>query len=322
VPAWRFSSSGSSRSSRSIEAKLRQLPRQPSHVGRLGTPAPRRRRRMVHLQTYRNTFTGPQAVAWLTSSVGGAAGSSEEAVDVGGRLIQTGARARAWLLACWAGGAGRALVRGWCLMQLGAACAAWKTAEDSTTPQPPAPRTDPNRADRQPNAAPRTPHPAPRTPLPTPNMRIKPHRRLHEEPGAPRHLHGPRGRGAQVRVERAAPQGRLRGGGDADAQPAEEVSAGCWELGSAWRCARLGRAARSGCLGGFGGRWSLQDYGSRGSRVSDRAAAETLTKNTATAAHTNADAPHTLPPPHPLRTPPTDPLHPLQEGSALDFRRR
>jgi hypothetical protein len=46
---------------------------------------------MVHLQTYRNTFTGPQAVAWLTSSVGGGAGCCEEAVDMGGQLMRAGA---------------------------------------------------------------------------------------------------------------------------------------------------------------------------------------------------------------------------------------
>jgi hypothetical protein len=48
---------------------------------------------MVHLQTYRNTFTGPQAIAWLTSAAGGGAGSSEAAVDAGGRMLRAGAGA-------------------------------------------------------------------------------------------------------------------------------------------------------------------------------------------------------------------------------------
>ncbi|KIY96736.1 hypothetical protein MNEG_11228 [Monoraphidium neglectum] len=46
--------------------------------------------RMLHLQAYRNTFTGPQAVTWLTSSVGGGAGSSEEAVELATRMLRAG----------------------------------------------------------------------------------------------------------------------------------------------------------------------------------------------------------------------------------------
>jgi hypothetical protein len=45
---------------------------------------------MLHLQTFRHTFTGPQAVAWLTSSAGGGAGSCEEAVDLAGRMQRAG----------------------------------------------------------------------------------------------------------------------------------------------------------------------------------------------------------------------------------------
>ncbi|KAI8464539.1 MAG: hypothetical protein J3K34DRAFT_526123 [Monoraphidium minutum] len=46
--------------------------------------------RMLHLQTYRNTFTGPQSVAWLTSRDGGGACSHEEAVELGTRMLRAG----------------------------------------------------------------------------------------------------------------------------------------------------------------------------------------------------------------------------------------
>lgn len=46
--------------------------------------------RLLHLQTYRQTFTGAQAAAWLASPGGGGAGGAEAAAELGAALVRAG----------------------------------------------------------------------------------------------------------------------------------------------------------------------------------------------------------------------------------------